>query len=102
MTRIKRIDFNKVLSNFAGDKNLLKGTVNLSIKYLPTYFDRIKIALSSKNIQELELAAHTLKGSLSIYLYKPIVEIAFELEKMCHNQSRFHALLIGWAWLQRA
>jgi HPt (histidine-containing phosphotransfer) domain-containing protein len=38
--------------------------------------------VANQNAKDLEISAHTIKGSLSIYLYKPIVQTAFELEKI--------------------
>ncbi len=76
------IEFQNVLNNFGGDSDLLKDTVALSLKYLPQHLDKVRHAIATKDPKELEISAHTIKGSLSLYLYKPIVESAFELEKL--------------------
>ncbi len=76
------IEFNNVLTNFGGDEDLLQSTISLSIKHFPKYLSDIQNAITNKNAKALEISAHTLKGSLSIYLYKPIVQSALELELM--------------------
>lgn len=81
------IEFQNVLNNFGGDTDLLRDTVVLSLKYLPQHLDRVRSAISEKNGKDLEISAHTIKGSLSLYLYKPIVQSAFELEKMGRNNN---------------
>jgi len=81
------INFNLVLQNFGGDEELLKSTVELSLKLMPQHIEKIRRAISEKDAKSLEISAHTLKGSLGIYLYTPITGIAFELEKMGRNNS---------------
>lgn len=76
------IDFKNILINFGEDEDLLKSTINLSMTHLPKYLNEIQNALIKKDLKALEVSAHTLKGSLSIYLYKPITQLAFELENM--------------------
>jgi HPt (histidine-containing phosphotransfer) domain-containing protein len=81
------IEFQNVLNNFGGDTDLLKDTVALSLKYLPQHLEKVRHAVVAKDAKELEISAHTIKGSLSLYLYKPIVQSAFELEKLGRTNS---------------
>jgi HPt (histidine-containing phosphotransfer) domain-containing protein len=75
------VEFQTVLDNFGGDRELLRDTVRLSLKYLPQHLEKVRLAISNNNPKDLEISAHTIKGSLSIYLYKPAVQAASELEK---------------------
>lgn len=81
------IEFKDVLNNFGGDLDLLRDTVALSLRYLPQHLERIHTAIQTKNFKELEVSAHTIKGSLSIYLFKPIVNQAFEIEQCGRTQN---------------
>lgn len=81
------INFNSVLENFGGDEELLTNTVDLSLKLIPQHVEKIRRSISEKDAKGLEISAHTLKGSLSIYLYPPITNIAFDLEKMGRKNS---------------
>lgn len=76
------IVFEDVLDNFGDDMELLKSTVSLSISLLPKYLAEVEKAIATEDTKALEVSAHTLKGSLSIYLFKPITQLAFELEVM--------------------
>jgi len=85
------IDFSLVLDNFGGDSELLVNTINLSIKLIPQHLEKIRAAVTANDAKALEISAHTLKGSLGIYLYQPIVSTAFELEKMGRNNNLTHS-----------
>ena len=82
MDTLFMINFNSVLENFGGDEELLLNTIDLSLKLIPQHVEKIRRSISEKDAKGLEISAHTLKGSLSIYLYSPITNIAFTLEKM--------------------
>ncbi len=81
------INFNLVLQNFGDDLELLISTVELSLKLIPQHVEKIHLAIKEKNAKNLEISAHTLKGSLGIYQYAPLTNLAFELEKMGRNLS---------------
>lgn len=87
MGNLFAINFNSVLENFGGDEELLQNTVDLSLKLIPQHVEKIRRCISEKDAKGLEISAHTLKGSLSIYLHSPITNIAFTLEKMGRNNT---------------
>lgn len=76
------VHFQQVLNNLGGDVDLLNETVSISLKYLPQHLEKVRVAVEAKRGRDLELAAHTLKGSLSIYLHQGIVQTAFKLEQL--------------------
>lgn len=81
------INFDSVLENFGGDEELLRNTVDLSLKLIPQHVEKIRRSISEKDAKALEISAHTLKGSLSIYLYSPITNLAFILEKVARANN---------------
>lgn len=81
------IPFSQVLSNLGDDQELLDDTIDISVTYLPQYFESLRQAIESENPKSIEAAAHKIKGSLSIYLYQPLIQSVAALEKSAKENN---------------
>lgn len=81
--------FDKVtfMTNFQGMEDLAHETIRSFLSTLPILLSAVEAAIQSKNAEELELSAHTLKGAASNFYAEPSRALAFQLEKMGHESS---------------
>ena len=70
------------LDRMGGDTGLLEEVARLFLEGTPRLLDQIRVAVSSRNLPELEQAAHTLKGSAQDFGAAAAVEAASRLEQL--------------------
>ncbi len=75
-----KIDFSKLLDRLNGDNELLSNTIRISLLYFPTHLNNLKEAINKMLPKEIEISAHTIKGSLSLYSLEYLVDMALEIE----------------------
>lgn len=73
------------LNNFQGLEDLVCETIHSFFTVLPGQMADIEAAISNKNSLDLELAAHTLKGTVSNFYAEPCKFLAWKLEQMGHG-----------------
>jgi HPt (histidine-containing phosphotransfer) domain-containing protein len=73
-------DFENALQNLDGEFFLLKEVGLTTLKVMPLQLSSIQKAIAEKNPEELRIAAHNIKGSLSIYFNQRICKFAQQLE----------------------
>ena len=76
------VDRDLALANVGGDQELLAEIVELFVVESPRMLAAIDRAVASSDPTALQLAAHTLKGSASVFGAQRAVELSFELESM--------------------
>ena len=76
------IDFNSILETFSGDLDWFKEIFELFVEKYPDYIKTIKTAISENDGKALERAAHSLKGSVSLFKISDIINSASKLELM--------------------
>ncbi len=74
------LDFEEVLDQLAGDKQLLKELVELFVKNSPKTLATLRGGVRTNNAKEVEAAAHALKGTLGHLAARDAVTTAQELE----------------------
>ena len=75
-------DEHNFLANFQGMEDLAQQTIHSFLQSLPQQLQAIESAILAQNSEELELAAHSLKGSASNFCSESVQQLAFQLEKM--------------------
>ena len=75
-------DLQKALEVVNGDKELFKEIADIFIKGLPENTANIRKAIEENNIQEVEHAAHSLKGSIGNFAASTAHEVAYGIERM--------------------
>lgn len=78
----KWIPLDQVMINLGGDPKLLHNILQLSLRILPKQLDTLQLALNDKNPKAIQLAAHTLRSSLVIFLCQPMIKTAKEIETL--------------------
>jgi len=76
------VDRDLALANVGGDQELLAEIVELFVGESPRMMAAVDRAVASSDAAALRLAAHTLKGSASVFGAQHAVELSFELESM--------------------
>ncbi len=76
------IDRAGALSRVDGDGELMVSLVDIFFTEAGPMMAAIRAAVSGKDAENLEKAAHRLKGSVSIFCAEAVTQAAFELEKM--------------------
>lgn len=86
MTELKTsnliFDRENFLANFQGMEDLALYTIESFLSILPKLTAAIETAICIKNYSDLELSAHTLRGSLSVFYAESCKLLSWELEKM--------------------
>lgn len=85
MTRL--IDRQRLMSEFAGDEEILAELRDTFVGELPKMMTAIESAISAGDAKALEIAAHTLKGAASNFQAPLIKEAAFVLENQGKEKS---------------
>jgi len=81
------LDRDALIQRVGGDMDLLRELVDLFLEESLQVVDRISKAVTSKNADELEKAAHGLKGSVLTFESKPVADILQVLETMGRNRD---------------
>jgi CheY-like chemotaxis protein/HPt (histidine-containing phosphotransfer) domain-containing protein len=81
----KVIDRETLLSRVDNDTELLKEIAGLFLENCPKLMADIKDAVSKRDMQALERAAHTLKGSVSNFFAQEAVDAALQLESIARS-----------------
>ena len=81
------IDREAMLERVGGDMDLLRELVDLFMDDSLRLVDRISKALATKDADELEKAAHGLKGSVLNFEAKSVADVAQALETMGKNRD---------------
>lgn len=85
------IDKKRLFNHFDGDGKLLRAIVEPFINDCPKMLAEIHKALADNNSKALERAAHTLKGTVSIFAAKETFDTALKLEAMAEHEDLFSA-----------
>ncbi len=81
------IDRQRLMSEFAGDEEILAELRDTFVGELPKMMTAIESAISAGDAKALEIAAHTLKGAASNFQTPLIKEAAFVLENQGKEKS---------------
>lgn len=81
-----------ILKHFAEDEDILMEVVTNFLPTVPKILGEIEVAIKEKRAKELEVSAHTLKGSVSNFFVKDLQQLLFELEQM-GRRSQFDGAL---------
>jgi HPt (histidine-containing phosphotransfer) domain-containing protein len=85
MESIKRdqvFDLEEALENAGGDMDLLKEIAEIFLEDYQGQFKQIKEGILSGKAEDVEHAAHSLKGSVAAFGAKRSYELAYQLEVM--------------------
>ncbi len=85
------LDRNKILEQTGGNEEALKEIVELFAVESAKLMKRIRDAITSEDVSELQLAAHTLKGSIRIFGAERSAEAALRLETMGRDKNLLDA-----------
>jgi HPt (histidine-containing phosphotransfer) domain-containing protein len=80
-------DINGALEHAGGDKDLFCQLCALFLQESPTLMTSIKEAVEAEDAPLLRRAAHTLKGSISVFCADEARQAAFELETMGRDSN---------------
>ena len=80
--QLAKLDKAIALERLGGDEELLKEVAALFLDEYPPLMGDIKSAIHDQNADQLERAAHSLKGSVSNFGSDAAWQAAYELEKM--------------------
>ena len=75
-------DRNAILEILDGDEELLRELVRVFLDDYPDHLAQIHQALDTSDAEQMERAAHTLKGAASNFSAAPVTDKALELENM--------------------
>ncbi len=92
------LDTEELMIRLDNDMELLQELIEIFLEDYPQQMVAIANAIQSRNGQELQHAAHTLKGAVGNFCAKKAVELAFQLEKKgegedFENVSEVYSLL---------
>ncbi|HEY2930392.1 MAG TPA: response regulator [Acidobacteriota bacterium] len=97
MAQIAAFNPTAALDRFEGDMALMKEVVGLFFEDCPRLLSDIREAISRRDVQSLERAAHKLKGSVGNFSADAAFNAALVLEKMAFGQdlARIHEACQG-------
>lgn len=75
------------LSFTEGDRDDLKELIEIWLNQLPTLMQAMSEGLDERDAPKLELAAHTLRGSLQILTQGDVINLAAQLEMAGRNED---------------
>jgi CheY-like chemotaxis protein len=76
------VDFKSTMERFGGDHELMKQAATMFLDTYPSLVCKVRSAFIKRDADLLELASHTLKGSISNFGAASACEIAYKLEMM--------------------
>jgi signal transduction histidine kinase/CheY-like chemotaxis protein len=71
-----------LLERFLGDRSLLQAVAETFIEHLPVLLGDVDAAVAAGDLQALQRAAHSLKGSAGNFGYAPAFDAALRLEQL--------------------
>jgi PAS domain S-box-containing protein len=94
-------DLNKALTMMADDMELFREMVNIFLVDYPVYLEKLGVAISHNNAQDIRHLAHTLKGMISVFGVQSISAMAerIELQKVADLNQTYAELGNGLIWL---
>lgn len=81
------VDRDNLLQNLGGDRELLLEVLGIFASEVRNMFSAVRDAAKCKDAAALEHSAHSLKGSVSIFGARTIVEVSQKLELMGRNHN---------------
>lgn len=89
MSNINQPSFDRIkfMTNFQGIEDLAIETINSFLESLPQLVLALETAIHKMRADEIELAAHTLKGAISNFYAEPAQLAAWKLEHMSHGSD---------------
>ncbi|HKT76506.1 MAG TPA: Hpt domain-containing protein [Sphingobium sp.] len=93
------LDWTRALQNTDGDEELLIELAGVFIDEGPEMMRQVRAAIDSRNAQELQRAAHSLKGSAHIFAASAATDAAFRLEVM-GAEAKFTDAADAWSILR--
>jgi two-component system, sensor histidine kinase and response regulator len=85
------VDRDNLLENLGGDRELLLEVLGIFASEARKLFSAVRDAAKCNNAASLEHSAHSLKGSMSIFGARAIVEVSQKLELMGRNHDLANA-----------
>lgn len=85
------LDWPSVLKSLGNDHQLLNETLKLTLRVLPKQIQNLELSFNSPLTDEITLTAHTLKGSLAIFLCRPLIDAAFAIEQAGRANEKLKA-----------
>lgn len=76
------LDKNAVLTHFDGDADLIKEIACIFAQSSQDWLVQLREALARQDADQVRRIAHTLKGSASNFMARPVTEAAFRLESL--------------------
>jgi signal transduction histidine kinase/CheY-like chemotaxis protein len=73
-----------LLERFLGDRSLLQAVAETFIDHLPVLLADVDAAVAARDLQAVQRAAHSLKGSAGNFGYAPAFDAALHLERLGH------------------
>jgi HPt (histidine-containing phosphotransfer) domain-containing protein len=71
-----------LLERFLGHRSLLRAVAETFIDHLPVLLGDLDAAVATRDLQAVQRAAHSLKGSAGNFSYAPAFEAALNLEQL--------------------
>lgn len=99
-SNFKTFNQTKFLSNFSQMNELAIETINTFLSTLPTCFSNIESAIDLNDGKAVELAAHTIKGSVSNFFADEAFRLAGLMESQGQSQD-LHETRHTWILLKR-
>lgn len=85
------MDWQKALARVGHDEEILLELVDIFLEQWPLIMDEIEQSVARQNPTNLRRAAHTLKGSASVFSARPVVDLAERLSQMGKLANFDHA-----------
>lgn len=86
-TNLAQLDRALALERLGGDEELLQEVAQLFLDEYPVLMSDIRRAIETSNSNQLERAAHSLKGSVANFGSEAAWKAAFALEKLGREQQ---------------
>ncbi len=81
------LDWQQALDRVDGSEETLVELVEIFLEQWPEMMDEIEQGVARSDYENLRRAAHTLKGSASIFGARPVVQVADRLSDMARDQE---------------
>ncbi len=85
MTPDAVFDMQEVLERVDGDRGFLHELIDIFLGQTPRMLANMREALATRDGEDLELAAHSLKGSAGNFAAPVLYELSRRLERMGHD-----------------
>ncbi|MFP4598223.1 MAG: Hpt domain-containing protein [Persicimonas sp.] len=81
------LDWQQALERVDGSEETLVELVDIFLEQWPEMMDEIEQGVARADYENLRRAAHTLKGSASIFGARPVVQVANRLSDMARDEQ---------------